>query len=745
MDQTEAHVVTIASLDGVPKLLDYRLPSELTTIKEGSLVLVPLRNKPCRGVVITIKNSSPVRHLLTVKNILEAEPPLPPDLLKLAIWMSRYYATPLGDILKGLLPSQLRVDRQIKKEIFVSPAKPKYLLRKATALLREKCPLQARLLDEILMRKGKILKNELLSNVGVSSGPLESLIKKKLLKIEHIEINHPLLEGQEYFKTEPKTLNPDQQRAFESIIQSLDKRSFAVHLLFGITGSGKTEIYLQTIWEVLKRGKQAIFLVPEISLTTQTIEKFRSRMGEKIAILHHRLSSREKYDEWQRIKKGEVKIVIGARSALFCPLNNVGLIIVDEEHDAAYKQSEKSPSYHARDVAVMRGKVNEAVVILGSATPSLESYTNALIGKYHLNRLDQRVSSATLPQVKIIDMKKENEKVKGIALFSDLLLEKIQDRFRKGEQTILFLNRRGYHTSLLCLKCSHLFSCPHCERALTFHLGDKILACHLCGYHLSPPPKECPSCRTTETLKYRGRGTEQVERALHAIFPEIRTLRIDGDTTRQKGSHDRFFRNFSTGKSDVLIGTQMITKGLHFPMVTLVAILNCDLALQIPDFRSSETTFQLITQVSGRSGRGELPGEVLIQTQMPDNPTIQFAAAGKFEPFYQAEIESRTLFEFPPILHLTKISFSAEDPKLAIEVGHLYRKELIALLSQDFTITALQPAGYPKIKDLFRFSFLVKGKKIYPISDGVIKIRETKSFSKKVKISVDIDPLSTFF
>ncbi|NGX27725.1 MAG: hypothetical protein K940chlam6_01663, partial [Chlamydiae bacterium] len=420
-------------------------------------------------------------------------------------------------------------------------------------------------------------------------------------------------------------------------------------------------VYLQAIAHILKQGMGILYLVPEIALTAQTIERFKGRFGgEQIAVLHYRLSDGERFDAWHKIRKGEAKIVIGARSAIFSPVCNLGLIIVDEEHESSFKQSEEAPKYHARDVAVMRAKFSSCPVVLGTATPSIESYTNALQGKYQLHRLSMRADNASLPKVTIIDMKQEFERAKGFTLFSEKLLKGIKERYAKGEQILLFLNRRGYHTTAICSACSHIEKCPHCDLPLTYHRREATLSCHLCDFR-KPTPKSCPSCHADGPLKFKGAGTEMVERSLHALFPDIRTLRLDADTTRHKGSHEQIFKQFRSGKADVLIGTQMIAKGLHFPMVTLVGVLGLDGSLNIPDFRASENVFQLLTQVSGRSGRGELMGEVLIQTHLTKHNTILHAASGDFESFYAEEIETREMFGFPPFTHLVKFSFSGEE------------------------------------------------------------------------------------
>ena len=594
------------------------------------------------------------------------------------------------------------------------------------------------------VKKG-ILLTELLDASKGSRGSVEALAKKGFLIVDTVRVDRSPLTGEDYFRTKHKKLNHDQAAALAKIHASLDAERFEVHLLHGVTGSGKTEVYLQAIDRALQMGKGAIMLVPEISLTPQTVERFRSRFEGQIALLHHRLSPGERFDEWNRIRRGEARIVIGARSAIFSPLVNLGLIVVDEEHEPSYKATEEAPCYHARDVAVMRGKMSACTVILGSATPSLESYYNCQNGKYTLSTLSCRAEKSEIPSVTIVDMRREYDIAKGMTSFSELLLEGIKKRIATGEQSILFLNRRGYHTTLWCPQCSQTAKCLHCDVALTFHLGDNCLSCHLCQYTLAPPPRHCPTCHAANPLKFRGVGTEQVEKALHAIFPEVRTLRIDADTTRHKGSHQKLLRDFGTGKADVLIGTQMIAKGLHFPEVTLVGILNSDSSLNIPDYRASETVFQLITQVSGRAGRGAVPGEVILQTSMPDNSTIRLAAAQDFRTFYEGEIALRKLFHYPPYAQMAKLTFSGPHEKATSAFADTFRNALQSVLPSSFELLPVCPAGHAKVKDRFRFQFLAKGPAISPLSSSIDKVRNQLLPPREVRLLVDINPLSTFF
>jgi len=393
----------------------------------------------------------------------------------------------------------------------------------------------------------------------------------------------------------------------------------------------------------------------------------------------------------------------------------------------------------------MRGKMTKATVVLGSATPSLESYQNAMSGKYRLLKLTSRPDSASLPKVKIIDMKEEMQKAGGFTHFSSKLIDGIKLRLEKGEKTLLFLNRRGYHTSLFCNGCKAPLKCRHCDVSLTYHQSDERLSCHLCGYSLKPAPKHCPSCNSADTMKFKGAGTEQIEKALYALFPGIRTIRLDADTTRHKGSHQKLLKEFATGKADVLVGTQMIAKGLHFPDVTLVAALNCDAGLQIPDFRSSETTFQLITQVAGRAGRGPFAGEVIIQTQMPDFPAITLAADQDFESFFTQELSSRQLFHYPPFASLVKVFFSGENYNQVSAFGELLRDKLVAKLTSDYEVLPLVPSGHAKVKDKFRLQFIVKGKSTSMITKALEAALCNIISPKTVRLLVDVNPLSTFF
>lgn len=738
-----ASVILDVALD---KPLDYGITAhQATLIQKGSRVEVPVQQHLRSGYVIEIKEKPSYASVKPIRNVLSDSSLMTADLFELAMWLSRYYCTPLRDIFRIFLPPGVRKGMSQKEQLFVTRGKTKEELREICVEMRAKSPARVAILEAMLQVTKGMLLTQLLEQTKGSRTTVNSLAKQGLLVLGTVQIDRSPLVNEEYFPTKPKKLNTDQAEALQKIEKSLVENKFETHLLFGITGSGKTEVYLQAIDKALKEGKNTIMLVPEISLTAQTIERFRSRFKEKIAILHHRLSEGERNDEWHNIRSGKAKIVIGARSAIFSPIQNLGLIIVDEEHEQTYKQSDISPCYQGRDVAVMRGKLASCTVVLGSATPSLESFYNAKQGKYQLSILHQRANTATLPQVTIVDMRHEHEKAKRLTNFSDALLTGIEKRTHKGEQTILFLNRRGYHTTLLCQDCQTSVKCSHCDVPMTFHLGDNCLSCHLCGFQLIPPPIKCPTCHGKKPLKFRGAGTEQIERALHAIFPEIRTIRMDADTTRHKGSHQKLLRDFGTGKADVLIGTQMIAKGLHFPEVTLVGILNSDTSLNIPDFRASENVFQLITQVSGRSGRGTAPGEVIIQTCLPDNTTIQFASKQDYLGFYNEEISVREMFGYPPFSHMAKLLFSGPDAKQTADAAERLRAALLKQFPSQYEINPVVPCGYAKVKDRYRYQFLIRGPTMHPFNNALKLVQEQCPIPRQVKLNVDVNPSSTFF
>lgn len=723
---------------GIEKPLDYLVPSNLQ-VERGMRVKVPLQNREVTGTILDLKQISEFKKLKEICQLTEAV--LPRELFELGLWIAKYYVTPAGRVLRAMMPPSVRKEMGHQTQKWVRASVSLNELRSICEEKRLKSPIQAKVLDLLLQAPKGLFLSEILEKADVSQSPVQTLVKQKILELLEVATHRSPLEKADFFPTKHKKLSEEQGAALGKIAASLEREAFQTHLLYGVTGSGKTEVYLQAIDAALKNGKSALYLVPEIALTSQTIERLQSRFQQEIAVLHHRLSEGERHDAWHAMKSGKIRIALGARSAIFSPLQNLGLIIVDEEHEPSYKQSDESPKYHARDVAVMRGKLNGATVVLGSATPSLESFANAVQGKYVLSKLQSRPEASVMPEVQLVDMQREYERNKGYTLFSDPLIKAMKARIEKGEQTLLFLNRRGYHTSAQCMSCGKSLSCPHCDLTLTYHLGSEILACHLCDYRISPP-RICPHCQSESSLKFKGAGTEMVERALHALLPEVRTLRLDADTTRHKGSHEKIFKQFRAGKADVLIGTQMIAKGLHLPMVTLVGVIGIDGSLSVPDFRAGEYAFQMLMQISGRSGRGALKGQVIVQTQLIDHPVIQWAAAHDYDAFFAEEYKTRQLFDFPPFTHLVKLTFAGSDAQSCENAAKTLREKLIEGLPKSVEIHPVIPCGYAKIKGLHRFQCLIKSRAVSLLLEPLARLtRETAQY----KLSIDVDPLTTYF
>ncbi len=563
------------------------------------------------------------------------------------------------------------------------------------------------------------------------------------------------------------TLTTHQQKALDAVVSAVESQSYKTFLLHGITASGKTQVYIEAMRKVLARGKNAIVLVPEISLTPQTVRRFKSHFGDSVAVMHSQMSAGERYDAWRLARDGRVNIVIGPRSAIFAPLENVGLIVVDEEHEATYKQFESSPRYHARDTAIVRAHQAQAVVILGSATPSAESYQNVLSDKYELLELPERVDNARLPQIEIVDMIKERKELfeeikadvrtKGIPFpkrmplrsISRLLANEIQKRMEKREGVILLQNRRGYSHVVECLDCGFVEKCDHCEVTLTYHTTKKHLRCHYCGF-VKAPPSVCPSCQGIEK-RFHSLGTQQVEEELRGIIEGVNVIRMDLDTTSRKGAHDRLLQQFERGEADVLLGTQMVAKGLDFPRVTLVGVVSADTQMLLPDFRSSERTFQLLTQVAGRSGRSALAGEVVIQTHQPDHYSLKYVASHDYHGFYSEELAYRKELDYPPFSRIVLIEFKGEREN---EVYH-HAKKFAEMLRDANTFPAnliLGPAdaAIPKIKKNFRKHVIVKNLKAIDTTGAQLRTllsRARQKYrtsplgkAKGVTMTIDVDP-----
>ncbi|MGF2137068.1 primosomal protein N' [Enterococcus faecium] len=544
-------------------------------------------------------------------------------------------------------------------------------------------------------------------NKGISTAVLNQGKEKGWLKFIESERYRDPYKDRVFDQTTALELNAEQKNAVEQIITAGQQQKDQVFLLEGITGSGKTEVYLQTIADVLSENKTAIMLVPEIALTPQMVERFKGRFGESVAVLHSGLSQGEKYDEWRKIEREEAQVVVGARSAIFAPLKNIGLIIIDEEHESSYKQDE-TPRYHARDLAIWRSKYHHCPIVLGSATPSLESRARAQKGVYQLLQLNHRAKAAAqLPAIEIVDMREEFQNHRT-STFSANLQEKIQNRLDKKEQTVLLLNRRGYSSFVMCRDCGFVLPCPNCDISLTLHMDTRSMRCHYCG-HEEPIPNRCPNCGGNK-IRYYGTGTQKVEEELRELYPQARILRMDVDTTRRKGAHEQILQKFGAKEADILLGTQMIAKGLDFPEVTLVGVLNADTSLNLPDFRSSEHTFQLLTQVSGRAGRAEKAGEVVIQTFNPQHYAIELAKKQNYEQFYQQEMHVRHRGGYPPYYFTVKITASHPEEQVAAKKIFQIANQLKEVLSPQSLLLGPTPSMILRVKNRYYYQLIIKYK-----------------------------------
>src|SRR6266567_1671336 len=704
----------------IQREFDYSVPETLADrINIGSRVRVPFRDKSALATVLATLEQSDAKGIRPIEALVGEAPSISESLLDLAKWMSAYYCCPLETVMRSLLPQVIRrAEIGWKKQLFVQPLTK--IDPDKIDNLRRRAPRQAELLGAIAKLEKPTPAAQLLRKTSFDNQTLRALAKRGLIELREEAVERDPHADEQFIATTNLELNAEQALALTRITDALaaPERAKPI-LLHGVTGSGKTEIYLQAIRAALERGRSAIVLVPEISLTPQTVERFKSRFAElheAVAVLHSHLSQGERHDEWHKIHSGRARIVIGARSAVFAPLKDLGLIIVDEEHETTYKQ-EEAPRYHARDVAVVRAKIEKCVVVLGSATPSLESYHNATTGKYRLATLTQRIDEKQMPLMRIVDLRQERRKEKAAAILSEKLRAAIAERLEKREQTILFLNRRGFSTSLLCSNCGEARNCPNCSVALTFHRHPAVsgrLSCHLCG-HTAAVPKKCPACGQ-DALIYAGFGTEKVESTVSQFFPKANVRRMDADSMTRKDAYRDTLRNFRQGKIDILVGTQMIAKGLHFPNVTLVGIINADLALHLPDFRAGERTFQLLTQVAGRAGRGETSGEVFVQTYTPFSPSIQFARHHDFAGYVEQELEFRERCDFPPFKHAVLITIHSAHQERGKFSAETLRRKLREALPEEFMVAEAAPAPLEKLSGQYRFHILLRGGAIMRLS-----------------------------
>jgi len=724
---------------------DYRIPPELLgRIRVGMLVNVPFgKGKSEReACVVSLAQHSPFDNLKFISGIREERPSLPDPLLKLADWMAEYYCCTREHALRNLMPGAVRNGKvKAKKEnryYIVDAVEAAQYIAKA----KKQQEKRAAMLKQLSVRPGSTA-DQLQRATTYGKCVLDALVKAGLVRKEEEQVDRDPFKGMKIQPTTPLTPTPEQKTALDKIFDMTDHPGDKhVLLLHGITCSGKTEVYLQAIGHILEQGGDAIVLVPEISLTPQTVNRFRARFGDMVSVLHSGLSDGERFDEWMKVRQGKVRIAVGARSALFAPFGHLKLIVVDEEHESSYKQSD-APRYNARDVAVMRGKLEHALVILGSATPSLESFHNAKTGKYELVQMLHRSDPAiVLPSVQIVDMKLEANDEGQTPYFSKMLINGVQERIKNGEQCILFLNKRGYARQMMCEACGYIAMCPECSVAYTYHKRTETLSCHLCASTVLAP-EVCPQCASTE-IRYSGAGTERIENLCAELFKGARIARMDSDTMTRPSLYEEVLDKFRRGDIDILIGTQMIAKGLDFPNVTLVGIVNPDIGLAISDFRAEERSFQLLAQVAGRAGRGLIPGEVIVQTRLPFNPAIQYAAEHDYEGFYEEEIAIREEFCYPPFTHLAVLHFDGMDAAAVMDAA----QQTVARLTQAFDPKAVSisepcPAPLERIKGKYRFMSVVNGEKLGAFRKMLrSEIMEWRKKHKDIDFYADIDALT---
>ncbi|GKW44922.1 primosomal protein N' [Planococcus sp. NCCP-2050] len=794
-----AEVIVDVAAHPIDRPFDYAIPEHLQVLIEpGMRVKVPFGNRKVLGFITAIKNTTefdPTR-LKPIHELMDVVPVLNEELLEMAKWMKKQTVCFEIDALQVMIPSALRAKYE-KRFVLNAPieeiAEPlrvyfgkrpfvraqdavevygllKKELEKGTVVadtdisqqtavkkvrmihitdsldvleaieVRPNARQQLKLMEYMKQNLGKSIESsQMQKEAGTTLPTIYSLVEKGAAFINNEELyRDPKLQS-EIERKHSLQLTEAQQIAFDAIDGALNtSKTFLLH---GITGSGKTEIYLQTIDQVLKDGKEAIMLVPEISLTPQMTLRFKERFGNLVAVLHSGLSAGEKYDEWRKIQRGEVKVVVGARSAIFAPFRNLGLIILDEEHESSYKQDD-SPRYHARDMAIWRSQYHNCPVILGSATPSLESYARAQKGVYELLVLEQRAKNQPLPEVQIVDMREELRSGNR-SMFSIPLAEAIRERLERKEQIVLFLNKRGYSSFVLCRDCGTVMQCPNCDISLTYHRSTEMMKCHYCGYD-EPVPHTCPECES-EHIRFFGTGTQKVEEELARLVPEARVLRMDVDTTRNKGAHEKILSAFGEGKADILLGTQMIAKGLDFPNITLVGVLSADTTLHLPDFRAAEKTYQLLTQVSGRAGRDVLPGTVIVQSYTPEHYAITLAKDQLYEPFYDREMAMRRASGYPPYYYVVNIQFTHEDLMTAAAYAEQSVRYLKEQLSSNTLIIGPSASLIARVNNRYRYQCLIKYKKepkLAEVMQQLIKIYRSEWIKKGATLAIDMNPTS---
>ncbi len=723
-----ANVLVQYGVKSLDHTFTYHIPDHLIDmVTVGRKVSVPFGHQNINGFVVSITNDDLDGEFKDIIDVVTKELKLNDELLALGKYIKSKTLCSLISAYQTMLPTSMKVNN----------SKEDYSLKKTYIELgddgeridefiknNKRSTKQIEIL-ELLKKDKRILKKD------INGSSLKKLLELSLVKesFESLYRINPESDGVEEFN-----LTDEQKICFEEIKNNFDKAG--VYLLHGVTGSGKTEVYMHLISEVVKMGKCAIMLVPEISLTTQIVSRFYSRFGSDVAIFHSSLSDGEKYDEYKKIMNGEVHVVVGTRSAIFTPVNNLGIIIIDEEHSSNYKQ-DNNPRYHALDIAKWRSTYHKCPLVLGSATPSLETMARAKKNVYNYLALNNRIGASRLPSIKIVDMALEFKKRNMI--LSDELQVEIMNTLERGEQVMLLINRRGYSTIMTCLSCGYTYKCPHCDISLTYHKTSNHLRCHYCGYTLIKSDA-CPNCQENAISDY-GLGTEKVEEYIKKLYPSYNVVRMDTDTTSRKGAHEKIIKAIENHEYDIVIGTQMIAKGLDFPKVTLVGVINADESLNIPDFRSGENTFSLLLQVAGRAGRSDLPGKVIIQTFNPDNKTLNFVKNNDYLGNYMYEMNVRHMLNYPPYCYLILMKVASKSYEEASKEANKISNYLKRVLNQDTSVLGPTTASMFKMNNIYRFQIILKYKKDDKINEALDFIDKEYALNKNVNIEIDVDPL----
>ncbi|MDR2982313.1 MAG: primosomal protein N' [Puniceicoccales bacterium] len=745
--QPDYSIVEVLPFDGGGRVYSYAIPEALRgKITAGQLVRVPLGRSTRLGVVWGAAAREGQVASETLKSILQLchdTPVITEDLRKLTEWLASYYAAPLNSALETALPAAVRQGVRVVVQKKLKLARK--LEADELAKLRKRAPKQAALYDFLSRQIVAVDRSTTLKGLSIGAASCDTMIENGIVAEIGEQIERAVYEDElgesEFIAATAPVLNKEQSAALDSITCELNNGAFRAHLLHGVTGSGKTEVYIGAIREVLSAGGSAIFLVPEVALTPQTVGRLRQRladMGTRVVVWHSHLSAGERFDAWMAMARGEARLVVGARSAIFAPVPNLRCIVVDEEHEPSYKQGE-SPLYHGRDVAVYRASLTGAVAVLGSATPSLESLANVRAGKYGISRLLSRVDDRAMPTLRILDMKREVLHTRGQSVLSRPLVDALRLRLERREQSILFLNRRGFSRMMICPECGFVPGCPHCSIALTYHRTDETLRCHACG-HSEPAPRSCPGCGSPK-VRGRGTGTQKLEDVLRMVIPEARVMRLDADTMGRKNLFRHVLSDFRKGKIDILMGTQMLAKGLDFPNVTLVGIVDADLSLHIPDFRASERTFQLLVQVAGRAGRGDRAGEVLVQTFTPHAAPIQYAKKSDFDGFLEDEMQQRLAHGYPPARHLIRHVFKGRNEEKVAFFAEGWVKFLEEKAPGLVEVRGPAPCPLEKLQDHYRWNAWYFTDRVVRAVNRIRELREEFVFDAGVIDSMDVDAI----